>query len=234
MIALFRTLIFYPLFIIGSVPIILTMALFARVSHEVLRRGAHIWASWFVLCARIFLGIRLEVRGRIPQSGVLVASKHQSWYEAILTLYLFDHPAVVMKEGLRHIPFWGFLAAGHGSIFVERDRGGAALKSMLRQAKARAADGRPVFIFPEGTRVAVGTAPPLKAGLFALYGGLRLPVVPMAVNAGYCWPKRFAKHSGVVTVSFLPDIPAGLGREELEAAVLEAINRDPLTAEVRT
>lgn len=233
MIGFLRSLLFNLVFVLGSVPLILMIALFSPLSQEAVRRGSQMWAGWFVWCAAVFLGIRLEVRGRIPQEGVIVASKHQSAYEAILTLYLFHHPGVVMKAELRKIPVWGYLAARHGSIFVERGKAGSALKNMLRQARARAAEGRPVFIFPEGTRVPVGEAPPLKAGLYGVYGGLKVPVVPVAHNAGLCWTKGFAKTPGIVTVSFLPDIPASLPREELEARVHAAINLDPLTAEVR-
>lgn len=228
-----RTILFNIVFLGGSVPLILSVALGALVSAEWLRAGSQMWARWFVWCARWILGIRLVVRGRIPDEPVIVAAKHQSYYEAILTLYLFHHPAVIMKAELRKIPVWGFLAAGHGNIFVERGKAGAALKAMLRQAKARSAEGRPIFIFPEGTRVAVGTAPPLKAGLFGIYGGTRLPVVPMALDAGLCWTRGFVKRPGTVTVCFQPEIPAGLSREEMEAAVHAAINRDPLTAEAR-
>ncbi len=227
-----RSILFNIVFLGGSVPLILMIALLSPISEEMVRRGSQIWAGWFVWCAAVFLGIRLEVRGRIPQEGVIVASKHQSAYEAILTLYLFHHPGVVMKAELRNIPVWGYLAARHGSIFVERGQGGSALKGMLRQARARAAEGRPVFIFPEGTRVAVGAAPPLKAGLYGVYGGLKVPVVPVAHNAGEYWTKGFAKRPGTITLSFLPEIPPKLPREELEARVHAAINTDPLTCDV--
>ena len=229
--AYLRTLLFSLIFLGGSVPLILMIALASPISQEMVRRGSQIWAGWFVCCARVLLGIRLQVRGRIPQQGVIVASKHQSAYEAILTLYLFHHPGVVMKAELQKIPVWGYLARRHGSIFVERGKAGSALKSMLRQARARAAEGRPVFIFPEGTRVPVGEAPPLKAGLYGVYAGLRVPVVPIAHNAGLSWTKGFAKRPGVLTLSFLPEIPPLLPRDELEARVHAAINADPLTCE---
>jgi 1-acyl-sn-glycerol-3-phosphate acyltransferase len=227
-----RAILFNLVFLLGSVPLILMLALLSPISKEVVRRGSHMWASWFVWCAAVFLGIRLRVRGRIPQEGVIVASKHQSAYEAILTLYLFYHPGVVMKAELKKIPVWGYLADRHGSIFVERGQGGSALKGMLRQARARAAEGRPVFIFPEGTRVAVGAAPPLKAGLYGVYAGLKVPVVPIAHNAGEYWTKGFAKRPGTITLAFLPEIPPQLPREELEARVHAAINADPLTCDV--
>ena len=231
--ALLRAILFNLVFLSGSILITSSIALAAPFSRRLVRWGAHQWARWFVWCARLFLGIRLVVRGRVPQEGVIVASKHTSMYETILTLYLFDHPAVIMKAELRKIPIWGFVADRHGSIFVERGKAGAALKAMLRQAKARAAEGRPIFIFPEGTRVPVGTSPPLKAGLFGVYGGLRVPVVPVAHDAGEFWTRGFTKRPGTVTVAFLPEVAAGLSREEMEAEVHAAINRDPRTAEVR-
>lgn len=231
--ALIRAILFNLVFLSGSILITSSIALAAPFSRRLVRWGAHQWARWFVWCARLFLGIRLVVRGRVPQEGVIVASKHTSMYETILTLYLFHHPAVIMKAELRKIPIWGFVADRHGSIFVERGKAGAALKAMLRQAKARAAEGRPIFIFPEGTRVPVGTSPPLKAGLFGVYGGLRVPVVPVAHDAGEVWTRGFTKRPGTVTVAFLPEVAAGLSREEMEAEVHAAINRDPRTAEVR-
>ncbi|TPE58600.1 1-acyl-sn-glycerol-3-phosphate acyltransferase [Sandaracinobacter neustonicus] len=231
--AFIRSILFHIIFYPISALIATSIMLAAPLSAEAVRRGAHIWAAWYVGCCRIILGIRLQVRGRIPNESVIAASKHTSAYETLLTLYLFHHPAVVMKAELRKIPVWGWVAARHGSIFVERNKAGSALKSMIRQARARSAEGRPVFIFPEGTRVPQGSAPPLKAGLFGIYSGLKVPIVPIAHDAGKLWTRSFVKHPGTITISFLPDIPANLPREEMEARVHAAINQDPLTAEVR-
>lgn len=227
------SVLFTIMLIFGTIVIAGGTALVSPFSHDLVRQGAHLWARWCIASARIFLGLKLRVRGEIPQTGVIVASKHTSAYETILTLYLFTHPAVVMKAELRKIPIWGFVSYQHGSIFVERGKGASALKSMLRQAKARAAEGRPIFIFPEGTRVKVGTAPPLKPGLFGVYSGLRVPVVPVTHNAGEYWVRGFVKRPGTITVTFMPEIPPGLPRAEFEARVHAAINRDPLTTEAR-
>lgn len=217
----------------GSIPLVIGLAVVAPFSEAAVRTGSNWWARWFVTCARLFLGIRLVTRGTIPQSGAIVAFKHQSAYETILTLYLFQQPAVVMKAELRRIPLWGYVAARHGSIFVERGKAGAALKAMMRSARARAAAGRPVIIFPEGTRVPPGQSPPLKAGLFGLYHALNLPIVPVTLDAGTVWPKGWIKGPGTVTLAFGIDIPAGLPREEMEARTHAAINTDPLSVPVR-
>jgi 1-acyl-sn-glycerol-3-phosphate acyltransferase len=230
---LLGAILFHLIFFTGSLLICLVIVIVSPFSRTAIRAGAHVWARWFVWCCAVFLRIRLVVRGRVPNEAVIAASKHTSAYETILTLYLFEQPAVVMKAELRRIPLWGYIAARHGSIFVERGKAGAALKAMLRQARTRAAEGRPVFIFPEGTRVPQGTAPPLKAGLYGIYGGLGVPVVPIAHDAGRVWTRGFVKRPGTVTLTFQPEIPAGLPRGEMEARVHAAINADPVTVAAR-
>ena len=81
-----------------------------------------------------------------------------------------------------------------------------------------------MVIFPEGTRTKPGDAPPLKAGLAGLYRALKLPLVPVAVDSGRCWPKGFVKYPGVVTFAFGTPIPPGLDRDAMEARVHAAIN----------
>ena len=231
MIAVLRSLLFTLVFYVGSAVIAAGLVAGAFWRPWVVR-GAHLWSCWYVWCARWLLGIRLVVRGTVPNGRVIVAMKHQSMFETILTLYLFDHPAVVMKRELRNIPLWGYVAAQHGSIFVERDKGGTALRSLIRDARARSAEGRPILIFPEGTRVPVGEAPPLKAGLNGVYGMLDIPIIPVAHDAGRLWTKGLVKHAGTVTLAFRPAVPAGLPRERMEEAVHAAINADPTTGEV--
>jgi 1-acyl-sn-glycerol-3-phosphate acyltransferase len=73
----------------------------------------------------------------------------------------------------------------------------------------------------------------LRPGLVALYQMTGLAVVPVALDSGRLWGKGFVKRPGTVTLAFQPDIPPGLGKDELEARVHAAINADPLTAAVR-
>lgn len=232
MIAVLRSLLFTLIFYIGSV-VVATGIVLGAFSPRWVVAGSHLWSAWFMWCARVLLGIRLAVRGAIPRQPAIVAFKHQSMFEAVLTLYLFERPAVVMKRELRDIPLWGYLAFQHGSIFVERNRAGSALRNLIREARARAAEGRQILIFPEGTRVPVGESPPLKGGLNGIYAILDLPVVPVSHDAGRLWRKGLVKQAGTITLAFRPDIAPGLDREVMESAVHAAINVDPALGEVR-
>ena len=154
----------------------------------------------------------------------MFALKHESALEAILTLWWFERPAVVMKQELRKIPIWGLASARHGSIFVDRSGSAGMLREMMRQAQAAVGSGRPVVIFPEGTRVGVGETPPLAAGFAGLYKMLKLPVVTVALDSGSVWPKSFIKYPGTVHMKVGAPIPPGLPRGEVERQVHAAIN----------
>ena len=95
---------------------------------------------------------------------------------------------------------------------------------MLAAGKAAVADGRPVVIFPEGTRTPVGERPELRAGFAGLYRALGLPVVPVAVDSGKIWPRSFVKRSGTIHFKIGEVIEPGLERDDVEARVHTAIN----------
>lgn len=225
LVAFVRTVLFQIIFLGGSlvlVPLALLMGLIGP--NALLFAGPQLWAGWFRLTSRVVAGVRLEIDGEIPRGPHLFALKHESAFEAILTLWWFDRPAVVMKQELRAIPIWGLAAARHGSIFVDRAGTAGTLREMMRQAQAAVAQGRPVVIFPEGTRVDVGNTPPLAAGFAGLYKMLKLPVVPVALDSGSSWPKSFIKYPGTIHMKLGAIIPPGLPRAEAEGRVHAAIN----------
>jgi 1-acyl-sn-glycerol-3-phosphate acyltransferase len=95
---------------------------------------------------------------------------------------------------------------------------------MLEGGREAVEAGRPVIIFPEGTRVRVGQEPPLRSGFAGLYRALGLPVLPVAVDSGRLWGRGLVHLGGTVTFKAGEMIPTGLKREEIEARVHAAIN----------
>ena len=95
---------------------------------------------------------------------------------------------------------------------------------MLTEARRQSDTGRPLVIFPEGTRVPHGTRPELRAGFAGLYKLLNLEVVPVAVNSGPLY-HRLWKRSGTIILRFGEPIPSGLPRDEIEQRVWSAINQ---------
>ncbi len=174
-------------------------------------------------------GTKLEVRGhdRFPKGAALIVSKHQSAWDTFALIPLFRDPAIVLKDELKWIPLYGWFCVKFAHILVKRDRAAAALKAMIRDAKDRADDGREILIFPEGTRMAPGATPDYKPGYVALYEGLQLPAVPLALNSGLYWPRRsLMRYPGTIIVEFLDPLPPGLPRkvfrEKIEAVIEDA------------
>ncbi len=219
-----RNILFYAAFYLGSpIYVLLAAALYALGLHDAFRTTVEAWSRFHRACARNLLGIKLVVEGQMPSGPVLIAMKHQSFYEAIDMPGFFDRPAVFAKAELIRIPVWGKVGERYGLIGVQRDQGASALRKMLAAAKAFSADGRPLVIFPEGTRVPFGQRRELQAGFAGLYKLLGLPVVPVAANSGPLYHRRW-KLPGTVTFRIGELIPPGLPREEIEARVQDAIN----------
>lgn len=224
MLSVVRSLIFYAVFYTGSIYHVAGSALLITLGFErPFRKVVGDWARWHRFCARTILGLRLRIEGEMPSGQVLIAMKHESFYEAIDLPALFHLPSVFAKAELMRIPLWGLAARKFGLVEVEREQGAKALRAMMTAARKFSAEGRPLVIFPEGTRVPHGTWAPLQSGFAGLYKLLNLPVVPVAVRSGPLY-HRWWKQPGEIVFRFMDPIPPGLPREVAEARVRAAIN----------
>lgn len=218
-----RSLAFYALFYGGTVLLLIATLLALPFPPAAIRKLAHIWCSHHRWCVEKLLGIEIVMEGQRGSEPVLYAVKHESFFEAIDAPLVLDLPVPFAKAELFRIPLWGRAALAYGMIPVERERGAAALRHMIAEARRYLAEGRPLLIFPEGTRVPHGRRHQLQSGFAGLYKMLGLPVVPVAVDSGptyHCtWKRR-----GRITYRFGETIPAGLPRAELEERVTEALN----------
>ena len=192
------------------------------------------WVELHHLLTRNVLGIRERIEGSVPAGPHLIAVKHQSMFETLEMVRLTNLPIIVMKKELADIPLFGSMTRQYGIIAVERSAGAKALRALVEEGKAATATGRPVIIYPEGTRVRVGQTPELKSGFTALYRALGLPVVPIAVDSGRLWGRGFVHRPGTVTFRVGETIPPGLERDEVEARVHAAINALELAPEMRS
>lgn len=218
-----RSLLFYFVFYLGTVFVVLACLIALLGDRQTFRRAVDRWARWHRLCARFLLGITVRLEGTLPDGPIFVAMKHESFFEAIDIARVLPHPGVFAKAELMRIPLWGLVGDRYGLVEVQRDQGAKALRHMLSAAKRISAEGRPLMIFPEGTRVPHGTRQPLQAGFAGVYKLLGLPVVAIAVDAGPLY-HRWIKLPGVVTYRIADPIPPGLPRDEVEARVQAAIN----------
>lgn len=202
------------------------------LSREMTRRISWLWAHGTLTWLRLTTGISYELRGHenLPDGPAIVALKHQAAFETFLLNQILHDPAVVLKRELLKVPVFGWYLGAVGMIAIERSAGAAAMKSMIAQARQAVAAARPIAIFPEGTRGAVGARLPYHPGVAALYGQLGVPLIPVALNSGLYWRRGLLdKRRGRVVVEILPAIPSGLDRRaamrQLEETIETATDR---------
>lgn len=194
------------------------------------RRAVMRLVKTYVTCIsileRLILNLRYEVigQGHLPTEGsYIVAAKHQSPYETLKLHLLFDDPAIILKQELLSIPIWGKFLARINPIAINRKSGKEAVKQVVEGAQRVKAEGRPIVIFPQGTRVypwETTDEKPYKSGLVRMYEATDLPIVPLALNTGMFWPRRgWLKATGTVTFEFLPQIKPGLSADKVGADV---------------
>jgi len=190
------------------------------------RKGAVIIIRTFVktvyFLEKNIMGLDYEVRGleHIPKEGAfIVAAKHQSPYETMKLHILFDFPAVVLKKELLRIPLWGKFLARSEPIAIDRSQGREAMQQVIDGALEVEKQGRPIVIFPQGTRVypwQTTAEKPYKPGVVRIYKNTHMPIVPLALNTGLFWPRSgWLKRPGKVIFEFLPPISTGQDTDTL-------------------
>jgi 1-acyl-sn-glycerol-3-phosphate acyltransferase len=164
------------------------------------------WCWLILFGARWICGIRHRVIGveNIPprSSPHIVMSKHSSTWETLALNFLFPPLAFVAKKELLSIPFFGWAFSLASPITIDRKAGKDAMQQIAEQGRERLAQGFWIVVYPEGTRIRAGKRAHYKTGGARLALALGIPVVPVAHNAGYLWPKGvLGKRPGTVTVS---------------------------------
>ncbi|MDQ2804068.1 MAG: 1-acyl-sn-glycerol-3-phosphate acyltransferase [Pseudomonadota bacterium] len=186
-----------------------------------------LWARLAVAGLSAICRVRVEVTGRErlpPAAAALIASRHQSAFDTLIWLTLLPRCCYVIKRELKNIPVFGGMMEPAGMILVDRTRGPAAMRHLLREAERAKREERQIVIFPEGTRSAPGVLGSLQPGAAAVAVRTGLPVIPAITDSGHCWGRRsFLKRPGTIRIELLEPISPERGRgplmRDLEAAL---------------
>ena len=203
----FRSLVFALLQVVVTPPwaivALFTFPLPALARYRVISG----WSRVMIRGAEWICGVRYRVLGmeNIPREPCIIISKHESAWETLAFQVIFPPQVWVLKRELLWIPFFGWGLAMLSPIAIERKAGQRALKQMIEQGRQRLRSGFNIVIFPEGTRVRPGTKGVYQLGGAWLAVKTGAAVLPVAHNAGACWPKNtLLKRPGLITVSIGP------------------------------
>ena len=192
------------------------------------------WLRTAVQGGTWILGIRNRVQGmeNLPVGSTdpaVLLVKHQSTWETFVMPTLMPHPlAYVFKRELLFVPFFGWAMARLDMIHIDRSQRSRAFAKVVQQGRRLMAQGVWVIMFPEGTRIARGEVGDYKTGGTRLAIAAGVPVIPIAVTSGRCWPRKaFIKRPGVVDISIGKPIPSeGREADELMAEVKDWIESE--------
>ncbi len=221
--SLFFNIVFYPYTLLFCGLIVAPMC-FARTEGPV-RRGIGWYCVGSLWVARICSGIRYEhrFRERLPAKGALIiAAAHQSNMDPILTYVLRGDVTALAKKELFNIPFIGSILKKANIIRIDR-QSKKAHRGMQEVAEHVVEKGRPLIVYPQATRVAIGKSKPLKSGAYYLYKDAGLKVYPVATNTGLFWTRGFWHRAGKAVFQIGEPFPSGLSKEEFMARLHEEV-----------
>ena len=210
MLMLLRSILFSFLMIVFTIIFTVFSMLLKPLPFIFMSRNLRLYANFVVVSLKYICGVKYEIHGQenIPNSPVIIFSKHQSTWEGYAMQTVFTKICFVAKRELFWIPFFGWALAAMKPIAIDRSSGKQAIQQIIEQGKKRLADGISVVIFPEGTRTAPNKPGKYKIGGAALAAEAGYPVIPIAHNAGECWPRGgFLKKPGTIHVRIGPLIP---------------------------
>ena len=207
-----RSLVFVLLMIVATVVWAPLCFLFAPLPYNKRYFLTGLWNRFVIGALRVICGVRYEVKGRenLPDAPAVLLSKHQSAWETVFLYYAMPRPLVYgFKKELLYIPFFGWGIALLRMIPIDRSKSKDAFAEVVRHGRQRLASGKWIIMFPEGTRIHVGKKGKYKSGGTRLAIETNVPVIPIALNSGECWPKNsFIKKPGLITVSIGKPIPS--------------------------
>jgi 1-acyl-sn-glycerol-3-phosphate acyltransferase len=158
-----------------------------------------------------FEGIEIFEQVRRESGPFLIACKHQSGVETVIFSLFLNNFNILAKEEMKKVPLIGSYMKHLGFIFIDRSSGRKAIEMLFEKGARSISEGKSLLIFPEGSRSAFGERGKYHVGVAMLYDKLRVPIVPVALNAGAVWAKKsIIKLPGVITIRVLPPIEVGL------------------------
>ncbi len=217
-----RSILYFLILLLVTPPYALLMIFCFPLPHRMRRYTAVPWVFLVIWLIKHLLGIDYRLLGRenIPNRPAVILSKHQSAWETVVLQEIFPLALFVWKRELKwQLPFFGWALAVIPMISIDRGAGKNALRQLVEQGRLRLSQGYPVIIFPEGTRVRLGTRRRYKIGGAQLAVASGAPAVPLVHNAGEFWGRNaFFKSPGTITVSIGPAIdPQGKSADEVNS-----------------
>ena len=214
------------LFIQFSITVAITvilMYIFKNHTHKVIKVWMHF--QMFVL------GIKLQTEGKLDESCDMILMNHQSLLDIIVMEYIHSRDlAWVAKKEITDLFFFGHIIKAPRMISIDRENKSGIIH-LLKEAKDRLDKGRPIAMFPEGTRSDGKEMLSFRPGAKILANRYNLKVQPIVLfnTRNIVDSKKLLATPGVVKVVYLEPIQADKNTdwfEEIEVKMNEVFNKE--------
>lgn len=202
MLSRIRGLIVLVQFSITVAIVIALMYTFRNHTHKIIK-------AWMKIQI-FFLGIKLEVEGQKDESCDMFFINHQSLLDIIVIEHLHDkNLAWIAKKEISELFFFGHIIKAPRMISIDRENK-VGIINLLKDVKDRLSKGRPIAMFPEGTRSDGKKMLNFKPGGQMIANKLGLKVQPIIVlnTRTILDSKKLTQTPGVVKVIYLDPIQA--------------------------
>ncbi len=177
--------------------VIAIMAIFPRHTRPVRRAWGRV--------QRFFMGYRLETIGKLDEEAQMIIMNHQS----MLDIMIFEeiHPrdiCWIAKKEIAELPIYGNILKIPRMLPIDRSNP-RAMPKLVREAGERVNEGRPLMIFPEGTRGRGDKLLKFHSGAKIIADKLHLSVQPVVIvgSRDILDTKSFSLHRGTVKLIYL-------------------------------
>ncbi len=195
-------------------------------------RSASLWAMrrWCQTSARA-LSMEVKVSGleNVPPPPFVYCVNHQSILDILVLGGVLPHDFKwAAKRSLMKIPFLGWHLQLAGHVPIDRKQGSRAAVEVIQRFEQVLREGKPLLVFPEGTRSEDGVVRPFKNGGFYAAVRANAPVVPVALEGTHHLMKKGAFNAGDGSMRLVevkigaPIQPMRNGKEAIRVADLRA------------
>ncbi|AXX90805.1 1-acyl-sn-glycerol-3-phosphate acyltransferase [Arcobacter suis] len=214
------------LFIQFSITVAITVVLmyiFKNHTHKVIK----VWMNFQMFV----LGIKLQTQGKLDESCDMILMNHQSLLDIIVMEYIHSRDlAWVAKKEITDLFFFGHIIKAPRMISIDRENK-AGIINLLKEAKDRLDKGRPIAMFPEGTRSDGKSMLGFRPGAKILANRYNLRVQPIVLfnTRNIVDSKKVLATPGIVKVVYLEPIQADKNTdwfEKTEEKMNEVFNKE--------
>ena len=166
--------------IIAVIQFLITISVVIIIMFPLKSKNHYIRKKWAAL-QMLLLGITIEEHGKLDESSDMLILNHQSMVDIILLEHIYNRNiAWVAKKEIGKLPFFGYVLKLPDMIAIDRENK-TGIIHLIKEAKKRLKNDRPVAIFPEGTRSDGKKMLKFKSGAKIVAEKLELKVQPMVI-----------------------------------------------------